>query len=1062
MALLRDRRILLALLLITALGAFFWGGSRYPALNDKADMGGDTGLSGIGFDVLVELPPEASLWQRVIYTDINWMYTNWKGMTFGLLFAGAIMCLFSRLPSWRCANPFAGSLYGSLMGAPLGVCVNCATPIGRGLHEAGARPVVSLAATISSPTLNFVVLVMIFTLLPWYLAVLKLGLTLLFLLVLLPLIAGRLERPSVPRETADSPITEACANPGLSADTGWGAAAGWLTRAFPRNLWFIVRKTVPAMLLAGLLGSALITLIPVELISAIQLDDTLFMQLITLTFFAAFGLFLPVPMTFDVILTAVLLGAGLKPGYAMVLLFTLGAFSVYPFWVIGRSMSFRLAGTLAATLLAVGVSAGFAAHHWSNYRAARDLEFFIREMASGTETTPEWPLRGTRTGTARSLAEIRQLLSPQPSTELVHESPALSITRRSFRPSSPPAAGSTPFVSVSSAASGLDEAFALSPHKLISPFGEFRPLAAADIHQDGWEDLIVGADPVYGGFSIYANQSGERFVRQAADFPELEQAFVVNVMLADADNDSWPDLFVATYRRGLWFIRNDRGEFRRENLRAIPLPGDTVMIASMGFGDLDRDGDLDVALGRWSFGVHASDAIIGNGIDAPLSSGNLIGWNTAGQLDLTPLPGQPGETLTTLISDLDLDGWPDLFVGNDFDDPDLFYLGSPNRALRLIQHSEGRFPRTTGATMSITTVDTDNDLRWELYLAQIADQNRIATMDATEEWQQNAALPAARHHLELAGLLERSIRQRDPAQLREIADPQDRRVLLAAHMLRRMRATLQGDKDPLIAKWMNIMREHAPADLAFIATHPNAERRHASTSETREFHPQTPNNAFLTPGKAGYEDRAYDAGLGYADWAWNAQFADIDHDEDVDLYVANGVVFEHATRDANRFFRNEGNGRFTDQSLAYGLFDRDATSAYTWLDYDHDGDLDIISLPVDAPMRLYRNEAARGNSIAFAIRDEIGNRLGIGTRLVIHYGPRGERHQMREIRASGGFLSQDPPIAHFGLGKHEHIDRLEVHWSTGEHSEVNEKLTVGAQYTIERHEKLQTPEPKIQ
>ncbi|MCH7854886.1 MAG: ASPIC/UnbV domain-containing protein [Proteobacteria bacterium] len=56
-------------------------------------------------------------------------------------------------------------------------------------------------------------------------------------------------------------------------------------------------------------------------------------------------------------------------------------------------------------------------------------------------------------------------------------------------------------------------------------------------------------------------------------------------------------------------------------------------------------------------------------------------------------------------------------------------------------------------------------------------------------------------------------------------------------------------------------------------------------------------------------------------------------------------------------------------------------------------------------------------SIVFQLHDEVGNRDGIGTKFTIHYGPRGERHQLRELKAGGGYISFDEPLAHFGLGE---------------------------------------------
>jgi hypothetical protein len=91
------------------------------------------------------------------------------------------------------------------------------------------------------------------------------------------------------------------------------------------------------------------------------------------------------------------------------------------------------------------------------------------------------------------------------------------------------------------------------------------------------------------------------------------------------------------------------------------------------------------------------------------------------------------------------------------------------------------------------------------------------------------------------------------------------------------------------------------------------------------------------------------------------------------------------------------------------------------------------------------------SAIAMELQDFAGNRSGVGSIITIHYGPSGERHQMREIQASGGFVSFDAPVAHFGLGDFEAVDRVEVRWSTGEISVLNGPFEAGARYTVTRH-----------
>ncbi len=83
---------------------------------------------------------------------------------------------------------------------------------------------------------------------------------------------------------------------------------------------------------------------------------------------AVFGVLLPVPMAFDVVVCSVLLNAGMPPYLVAVLLVTLGSYSIYAWSLLGTTLSWRIAGLAAAAMLATGVLAGV------DRRGARPLE----------------------------------------------------------------------------------------------------------------------------------------------------------------------------------------------------------------------------------------------------------------------------------------------------------------------------------------------------------------------------------------------------------------------------------------------------------------------------------------------------------------------------------------------------------------------------------------------------------------------------------------------------------------------------------------------------------------
>src|SRR5262249_17745376 len=126
------------------------------------------------------------------------------------------------------------------------------------------------------------------------------------------------------------PITGA-ADPSPADTLGWWRSAAWTLRTFAAHLWWIVRTTVPLMVLAGVLGSILITAVPWDVLARVATVSGRLRVLTAMGGLAALATFLPVPMAFDVVISDILFERGLPAQYVMVLLFTLGTFSVYPF-----------------------------------------------------------------------------------------------------------------------------------------------------------------------------------------------------------------------------------------------------------------------------------------------------------------------------------------------------------------------------------------------------------------------------------------------------------------------------------------------------------------------------------------------------------------------------------------------------------------------------------------------------------------------------------------------------------------------------------------------------------
>ena len=607
----KDKRLLLVVLLTAAIAAGFWLGSRYPSLDEKALMGGELAIEDpLGFDPIFQIDADDPVITRIAYTTVNWLNTNRQGMSFGVLFAAAFMTLLSLLRRRSFEGQFSNTLLGTIIGAPLGVCVNCAAPIGLSMHAAGARIETALAVMFSSPTLNIVVLTMLFSLFPLYMVLTKLALTIIFILVVIPLVARFLAPEKLDAaEQLDrlqpngrwAPTEENLGTPFVG---GWATAGTWLISSYARNLWFVVKLTVPLMFLAGLLGAIAITLVPWESMSDLLPQQGMALILASMVLVALIGLFLPVPIAFDVVIVSALLAVGMPVKYSMVLLFTLGIFSVYPFLIVWRAMSPRIAITLSATLLAIGIVAGVTAHFFDTWNVKKQQLLFHVVFP----TSDQWQVVTPRAvelpegeDDAALVASLRRgALVWEPVERVETEAHGVTIERLPLEKRE--GSGEWHFARHYGSEFGLEKADSLPfVYRLMAPFYRNWPIAAGDVHHDGWTDVLLGSDR---GLYLYANREGKGFSLQRIDIDVLATLYVANVALADLNNDGWLDIFVSAYRGGNYAnyaIYNDHGRFHGNNLRALPESSANLANAA-AFGDIDRDGDIDIVLGNWSGG----------------------------------------------------------------------------------------------------------------------------------------------------------------------------------------------------------------------------------------------------------------------------------------------------------------------------------------------------------------------------------------------------------------------------------------------------------------------------
>ena len=170
---------------------------------------------------------------------------------------------------------------------------------------------------------------------------------------------------------------------------------------------------------------------------------------------------------------------------------------------------------------------------------------------------------------------------------------------------------------------------------------------------------------------------------------------------------------------------------------------------------------------------------------------------------------------------------------------------------------------------------------------------------------------------------------------------------------------------------------------------------------------------------------------------WGIKFFDYDNDGYQDIFVANGhlmdnisVLEKHVTYpQRNLLFRNLGDGTFTNvMSQKDGLTLKKVSRGAAIGDYDNDGDLDILVTNCNQRPDLLQNAVGNKNNwIQIQVIGKKSNRSGIGAKIKV---VTGTHVQYREVQSGGSYLSFHDLRAHFGVGKAEQIDLLEIRWTT--------------------------------
>ncbi len=202
-------------------------------------------------------------------------------------------------------------------------------------------------------------------------------------------------------------------------------------------------------------------------------------------------------------------------------------------------------------------------------------------------------------------------------------------------------------------------------------------------------------------------------------------------------------------------------------------------------------------------------------------------------------------------------------------------------------------------------------------------------------------------------------------------------------------------------------------------------------------------------GDGTFTDVTRESGLYHAFGAMGANFGDINSDGYLDIYLATGAPqMGRLERDA--LFRNNGDGTFSDATVALGLGNIGKGHGVTFGDIDTDGDVDIY-VPVGGAFigdqwhnLFYQNTGTGNNYLNLKLVGVKSNRDGIGAKVTLRLG---KDIIYREVSGGCGFGSTNSLSLEVGLGTHTKVDTLEIVWPSGQmdthrNLSINQRLVI--------------------
>lgn len=218
------------------------------------------------------------------------------------------------------------------------------------------------------------------------------------------------------------------------------------------------------------------------------------------------------------------------------------------------------------------------------------------------------------------------------------------------------------------------------------------------------------------------------------------------------------------------------------------------------------------------------------------------------------------------------------------------------------------------------------------------------------------------------------------------------------------------------------------------------------TNETEVGTSQQTNPLFLNTGQNSFINSSTTLGVSLAGWGWGTEFFDLENDGDEDLIVVTNNFQREFPRVLFRNDTDSGGAHFERITQQVGLNDSTVSRSVAVLDYDNDGDSDLLITNFYEAPSLYQNTSERGNWLNVKLEGTESNRDAFGT--VVEVRANGKTY--KKYHHGAQFLAQNIQPVHFGLKDAQEIDGITVRWTNGHVDEIG---AVNVNQTIQIKEK---------